>query len=352
MSYNLNIGKLLVMTVFSKEVLEYFKNIRGHYFAGVSTFGLYGKSVQYDRLKEIKYIGETKGTGTCEFPIFIYDKVKQFIKYYYPDEYLKRSKMSSSKMRLLQFGLRELGYDYKNVLNHGNKRGIYFGYTSNNSQDFFMGKRNDFEMNNIRTFKEIFEYWKERWAIKRLNHLIKENKYKVSLELKDFTLKEKKNEYSKQYNFEHMNDKNWLKNKRDKNKIYYENHKDEILEELKINMNEINVKEQFIQSEYLSGFFDSDGSIYISKDVLFVSFSQCVLNILLIIQKQYGGTLFKRNKRNDNQRIQYTLRIVGLDTLNILNELNKSCILKLNKVKKGLEYIDYINKKIMKKKMI
>ena len=32
-------------------------------------------------------------------------------------------------MRLLQFGLNQLDYNYKEVLNHGKLRGIYFGYT-------------------------------------------------------------------------------------------------------------------------------------------------------------------------------------------------------------------------------
>ena len=41
---------------------------------------------------------------------------------------------------------------------------------------------------------------------------------------------------------------------------------------------------------------------------------------------------------------QYTLRIVGLETKKILEELEKNCILKFNKVNKALEYINYINK--------
>jgi hypothetical protein len=348
MAYNLNIGKLLVMSVFSKEIMDYFKKKRGYYFAGVSTFGLYGKSVQYDRLKEIKYIGETKGTGTCEIPISLYDKIRDYVKEYYEYEYIMKSNMSSSKMRILQFGLNILGYEQKDILNHGMKRGIYFGYTSNESKDFFNGIKDSFKIENIKSFNDIFNNWKNRWGLQRLNNVLLENKYKIFFDLKDFTQKEKKNEYSKQYNFNKSNiDKIWLKNKKENNKKYYYDNKDKILEEINVKTNNDHI---FIEKEYLAGFFDSDGSIYISNDVLFVSFSQCVLNILLSIQNQYGGTLFKRNKKNENQRIQYTLRIVGQYTKKILLDLNETCVLKKNKVSKGIEYLDFINKKMNEEK--
>ena len=346
MSYNLNIGKLLVMTVFSKEVLDYFYSIRGYYYAGVSTFGLYGKSVQYDRLKEIKYIGETKGHGTCDIPIFLYEKIRDFVKKHYSNEYLKRSNMSSSKMRILQFGFNILDFNEKEVLFHGKKRGIYFGYTSNKSHDFFNGIVNKFELNkNIRPFQEIVEFWKNRWSRKRFQNILNENRFKILYELKDFTLKEKKNEYSKQYQYEKMNDKVWLKNKKEKSVIYYEKNKDLILEEIKLNLENYRDKDKYLSEEYLAGFFDSDGSVYISKDVLFISFTQCILNVLLLIQKQYGGTLFKRIINKEKCRNQYTLRLVGLDCKKILKDLEQNFILKIKKIKKAIIYINYINQK-------
>ena len=40
-----------------------------------------------------------------------------------------------------------------------------------------------------------------------------------------------------------------------------------------------------------------------------INFSQCVINILLLIQEEYGGTLYKnnRNYKNKNYRIKYSL---------------------------------------------
>ena len=345
MSYNLNIGKLLVKTVFCKEVLDYFYNIRGYYYAGVTTFGLYGKSIQYDRLKEIKYIGETKGNGTCDFPIDLYEKVIYFIKEYYPEEYSRRALMSSSKMRLLQFGLNQLDYDYKEVLNHGKLRGIYFGYTSTNSKDFLNGNKNIFELNdNIKSFTEVVKDWKERWGYQRLNNLLKNNRFKIAFELKDFTVSEKKNEYAKQYQYEKFSDEIYMKYKKNKSKEYYYNNKDKILEKVNFNLDNFNKSDQFLYPEYLAGFFDSDGSIYFDKTTLKINFSQCVLNVLLLIQKKYGGTLYKNNKRSDVKRIEYNLIISGEYCKEIINILSQTSVLKIDKINIGKEYLKYINK--------
>jgi hypothetical protein len=345
MAYNLNIGKLLVKTVFCKEVLDYFYNIRGYYYAGVTTFGLYGKSIQYDRLKEIKYIGETKGNGTCDFPIDLYEKVIYFVKKYYPEEYCKRSLMSSSKMRLLQFGLNQLDYNYKEMLNHGKLRGIYFGYTSSFSKDFLNGNKNTFEINNnIKSFKETFKEWKERWAIQRLQHLLKNNRFKIAFELKDFTSDEKKIEYAKQYQYEKFSDEIYMKYKKNKSKEYYYNNKEKILEKVNISLDNFNKNDQFLYPEYLAGFFDSDGSIYFDKTTLKINFSQCIINVLLLIQKEYGGIIYKNNKRSDVKRIEYSLIISGEYAEKIINVLSQKSVLKIDKINIGKEYLKYINK--------
>lgn len=346
MSYNLNIGKLLVTSIFSKEVLDYFYSIRGYYYAGVSTFGLYGKSIQYDRLKEIKYLGLTKGNGTCEIPVILYEEISDFVKKHYKEEYKRRSNMSSSKLRILQFGLRQLGYNQTEILTHGKKRGVYFGYTNSTSKDFLNGNKNTFELGtSIKPFNEIISWWKTRWANQRYMHLLNSHRLKITFELKDFTLKEKKNEYAKQYQYEKLNDEIWLKNKKKTALTYYYDNKDSILEELKINLDNYKLEDQFIYPEYLCGFFDADGSIYISKNTLFISFTQCVLNVLILIQKEFGGAIFKRNSKNNKQRDQYTLRIVGLNCKKILNVLNEGSILKINKVQYAMEFIEMINKK-------
>jgi hypothetical protein len=222
MSYNLNIGKLLVAAVFSREMQEYFHELRGYYYAGVTTFGLNGKSVQYDRLQEIKNIGMTKGMGTSFFPDELYQKIRIFLKKHDPNEFDRHRKMSSAKMRLIEYALKFLDMDSKAILTHGSKRGIYFGFTGLQSKDFFCGKRDDFELGSvIRPFEEIVSWWKERWAKKRYEHLMKNNLYKIHYDWKDYSYQERRNQYLRQVQFVKRKDVIYMKNKRERERIYY-----------------------------------------------------------------------------------------------------------------------------------
>ncbi len=344
-AYNLNVGKLLVASVFSKEVMEeYFKRYN-RYYAGVITESLYGKSIQYDRMNEIKYIGKTSGYGTCHLPNELKDEIKEFMKTYHNNEYEKCQKMTSSSMRLITYCCKILQLKV-NILNHGLERGIYFGYTGDDSKDFLMGKKNIFTFNSkIREFNNIVEWWKDRWAIQRWNNLMLNNKVKIKLELYDFTKSEKINQQSRQIQFEKMKDNNWVSIKREKNRVYYYENKDKLLEQVKVEVEKDLIQEVYIDPSYLAGFFDGDGSIYITNGCLHITFSQCVLNILLQIQKKYGGTIFKQKRvERVNNRTEFTLKICGEDCTNILNDLKDTSILKVDRINYGIQYLEYNNK--------
>ena len=213
------------------------------------------------------------------------------------------------------------------------------------------GNKNTFELNNnIKSFTEIVKEWKERWAIQRLHHLLKNNRFKIAFELKDFTSEEKKNEYSKQYQYEKFSDEIYIKHKKNKSKEYYYKNKDKILEKVNISLDNFNKNDKFLYPEYLAGFFDSDGSIYFDKTTLKINFSQCVINVLLLIQKEYGGTIYKNNKRSDVKRIEYSLIISGEYAEKIINILSQTSVLKINKINIGKEYLKYINKESSYKK--
>lgn len=199
-AYNLNIGKLLVMIVFSREVLEEYYRTFGHYYAGVVTLSLYGKSIQYDRLKEIKFIGMTKGYGASHLPQKIILKIINFMKEYYMEKLKSLKKGMIDKMRTLQFFVREFDF-FKNIVFHKKQRGIYFGYTGNNNHLFFQGHQDHFNLDKVRDLHTIVEDWKNRYAIKRWEHLQKEHRVKIMFELKDMTEEELKNEKNKQYNY-------------------------------------------------------------------------------------------------------------------------------------------------------
>jgi len=276
-AHNLNIGKLLSLLVFSKEIEEYFYNKFGYYYVAVSTTSLFGKSIQYDRLKELKLIGYTKGYGISQIPDYLYEGMIHFMKKYYLDDYKKIT--NSNKMRKINFISRLFGYK-EDLIFHGNKRGIYFGYINELSKNFLNGNINEFNINNIRTVNEIIEWWKIRWAKKRWENLYSNHKIKLKYELKNMSIKEKFNEYIKQYvynnyhtneNFKRCikekNSKSYNNNKLLKNKLEIYKKKrtlnfHEIIEILKWKEKKIN-NEKYFDNKLIS---HKKVSIYLSKE--------------------------------------------------------------------------------------
>jgi hypothetical protein len=218
-AHNLNIGKLLSVLVFSKEIETYFFNKFGYYYVAVSTTSLYGKSIQYDRLKELKLIGYTKGYGTSQIPEYIYEQMIIFFKKHHMNDYKKLS--GGSKLRKIVFISRLFGYN-KNLVFHGYKRGIYFGYINEQSNKYLMNETLEFNINNLRTIDEIINWWKNRWATNRWTKLFNNKLLKVSYELKNMSKKELFNEYIKQYNYyNYYHDEIYNKKVKDRNKTYY-----------------------------------------------------------------------------------------------------------------------------------
>ncbi len=208
-AFNTNLGKLLVAIVFSKEVLELYKEKYGYYYAGVSTMSLYGKSIQYDRLKEIKLIGFTKGFTMTNIPMQLLNKIIEFSKKYFV---INNNNKIINKIRYFNKFLNKY-YPNDNYFKNNQQRGIYFGYTGTGNELFFKGEKNSFQLDKTKNLKDIIEWWKNRWAKQRFEHLLNENKIKIALELKDFTTEEKKKEYDKQYSYTkyHLNEEEKLK---------------------------------------------------------------------------------------------------------------------------------------------
>ena len=77
--YNFNIGKLLAMSVFSREVQDKIKEKYNHYAIAYYTFSIYGRSIQYERLKELKYIGLTSGESFI-ISDELYEKMREYLK--------------------------------------------------------------------------------------------------------------------------------------------------------------------------------------------------------------------------------------------------------------------------------
>ena len=174
--YNFAGGKLLASLVFSKEVLSQFYKKYNHHLLGVTTTGLYGKSVQYSRLKCLTYVGLTKGNSVCNIDKSVTKACQEYLKtegYDYP---LKK------KFIILQKAFDKLQLPKEDFL-RAKPKGIYFGFTCNESQLFLQGKINNSSsaINPITTAlsaHDICKWWINRWAIQRHTHLQKNERVK------------------------------------------------------------------------------------------------------------------------------------------------------------------------------
>ena len=178
LGFNFNGGKLLASLVFSKEVLNYYKKKYDDNLLGITTTSLYGKSIQYDRLKNLKYLGYTKGYSSYKVPSEVTKLCNDFLKKEYNYNYdLKK------KFIILQKTFDILNLPKEDILSD-NPKGIYFGFTYTESKKLLKSnnnENNDFKLNenNIKSAKEIFDWWIERWATQRYNNLAKNNKLQI-----------------------------------------------------------------------------------------------------------------------------------------------------------------------------
>lgn len=342
-AYNFNVGKLLILLCFSKEVQEYFKKKYGHYIAGITTFSIYGKSIQYDRLKNIKFIGFTKGE-VPDLPDKLYERLVQYLKNLGYDMSVFNS-MSNSKIRKIQCGLRELELNV-NILNNEIQRGIYFGFTGKDSKDFLCCKKDDFTP-DLNSCKNITNWWKNRWAKNRYEHLKKTNRLKNEIDLLSLR-KRALNNYRVNLYYEKLKQKIGEKAFKElKNKYAREYYEKKQLEGhiVKINSGICNID---LDPRYLGGLYDGDGTVTIHRTTsgyqLKVAFYQSVVNILEVLQKKYGGHIYKATRKRENQRREYFHIVRGENCEPLLRDLEKGCIMKYEKVKIAQEFLKLINK--------
>ena len=172
--FNFNGGKLLASLAFSKEILTYFKDKYDYDdLLGITTTSLYGKSIQYDRLKNLKYLGNTKGFSSYKVPSEVTKLCNDFLKEEFNYNYdLKK------KFIILQKTFDVLNLPKEDIL-VDNPKGIYFGFTYPESKKILKSKsKKDIKLTKtgIKTAAEIFDWWVERWATQRYDNLVKNNK--------------------------------------------------------------------------------------------------------------------------------------------------------------------------------
>jgi len=170
-------GKLLAMSCFSDEVIDYFEKSYEEKLAGLTVTSIYGKSIQYDRIPHLKFLGLSDGVGTVQFS----NSTLMDIHTYFKEHDLKLQKdgrkfVTQAKARMVDKVCRDIGLK-SGMLEHKHRRGIYFGYTKENAKDFLLCKSDEMKRFKDRSMNELSNYWKERWMSKRSDREINVNDY-------------------------------------------------------------------------------------------------------------------------------------------------------------------------------
>lgn len=166
--FNFNGGKLLASLAFSKEVLEYFNKKYDDHLLGITTTSLYGKSVQYDRLQCLKFVGFTKGNTSHGIPIEVTKLCNEYLK-----EFSNNKQQYKKKFIILHKTFDKLNISKEDILT-ANPKGIYFGFTCEKSKNYLCGNIEEIPnpLNSPqKNINEIFKWWINRWAKQRYEHL-------------------------------------------------------------------------------------------------------------------------------------------------------------------------------------
>lgn len=194
--FNFNGGKLLSKLAFSKEIADYYYLKYNQKLLGITTTGFHGKSIQYDRLKELKFVGFTKGFSTYKIPTELVDQSRIYL--------MSKGINYSKKLFILTKTIQDLGLNKSDYL-LDNPKGIYFGFCHPQAQDFLCEKIDKLDEYNLKTTNEIFNEWINRWAEKRYNHLITINNLKIDEKEINIIKKESK---TKEINHKEIYEKN------------------------------------------------------------------------------------------------------------------------------------------------
>jgi hypothetical protein len=169
--FNFTGGKLLAMLAFSKEVNDYYYKKYNEPLLGITTTSLYGKSVQYDKLKELKFVGYTKGNSVNGIPSEVTKICNDYLKFEYGYNY-----KLSKKFIILQKAFDNLGISKEDVLT-SNPKGIYFGFTCNESKKFLCGVGAGAAKGTFSGagagISDIFQSWFNKYATNRSKSLSK-----------------------------------------------------------------------------------------------------------------------------------------------------------------------------------
>ena len=197
LGYNYLGGKLISLMVCSDVVENHWNNKYAEPLAGITTTSLYGGFSQYNRLKYWKKCKTSEGKINLEPSENVYEKIKEWYKETYPDEYESALKGSHPKTRVLGKIYKELGI--KTYENNA-PRGVYFCELYNNTNKFLRREDNYLgEKKFDNSVESLTNLWKEKYAKKRIDKLIKDDNISEDIlyydDIIDVEWEEVKNKY-------------------------------------------------------------------------------------------------------------------------------------------------------------
>lgn len=170
--FNTTGGKLLASLAFSREIFDYYVSKYKEPLLAIVTTSINGKSIQYDRLTNLKLIGYTKGYGSVNIPDKLFKACTEYNNVW---KVIQKSDRVD-RFNFLKNILSHLELSQK-ILQHDNKRGIYFGYV-------FSSKLNEtYDVNELQQVGDIYNVWKRRWCDTRLRNLTDRNAIKTTFDL-------------------------------------------------------------------------------------------------------------------------------------------------------------------------
>ena len=162
-------GKLLFVASLSNEVRERYERLYGDQLLAIETTSLYGKSSQYNRVKEFDYLGLTKGQGNVHVSAELYQKMMELLALHPsldPIEGTTYEIPTNVKMRRVSKIARVVGLKEEGSA-HGQRRGYYWGVTAENSEAILRGNDEPPRFYD-RPLETLTSFWRERWYEMRL----------------------------------------------------------------------------------------------------------------------------------------------------------------------------------------
>jgi len=199
--YNFCGGKLLAKLCYSKEVIQYYYNKYQDIPLGISTMSIYGKSIQYDRIPELKFIGYSSGEGLKSFSNETLELSRQYLTLNGVDVN-KLVNQTHPTAKIIGKTLSLLGLSKDEYMYHHVKRGVYFGQLFRDSLKILRKEIDnnitETNINTLRSVDTIYNEWYNKYAMKRYTHLLNESrliKINKLLWSKQYKIFERNNKY-------------------------------------------------------------------------------------------------------------------------------------------------------------